>query len=538
MARLKEEAAFFIKAHTLTRRLVSLRPAAVIAAVPEQGVRNLQLRSGAVILNFLQKPSGGMLVLTMSDSTQNAPLLTVTQLTQAIKLKLETAFSQLWLQGEISNFKHQTSGHLYFSLKDANAQVSAVMFKGDAAALKLLPKEGSQVILRGEINVYPPSGKYQIVVRELKLVGVGELLLKLEELKVKLHRKGYFRSDRRKPLPPFPKTIGVITSPTGAVIQDILNVLNRRFSGFKLLLNPVKVQGEGAAQEIARAIQFFNDHNLVDVMIVGRGGGSIEDLWAFNEEIVADAIYCSRIPIISAVGHETDHCIADYVADVRAPTPSAAAEIVVAEKSQQLARLQQTQRRLQQQLHHRIVQGRHQLAGILRLPIFTASYAFLGQWMQRVDHYREDADQLFCQKLAHLKLRLDASHRQALALRPHAKIFHYGQRLHQLQRALDSAWMVKQQNRKRLFEPSVKEKQLASCWQRIVAQRSHHLQSLSEALHSIDPKKLLQKGYAILFAENGQSVITSTHTVVRNQCIRVLLGDGELLTQVKEITAK
>lgn len=474
----------------------------------------------------------------MNTTPQNAPLLTVSQLTHAIKLKLEGTFPSIWLQGEISNFKLQTSGHLYFSLKDANAQIGAVMFKGDVATLKIMPKDGSQVVVRGEINVYPPTGKYQIVVRELRLLGVGELLLKLEELKVKLHKKGYFRSDRRKPLPKLPKRIGVITSPTGAVIQDILNVLSRRFSGFQLLLNPVRVQGDGAAQEIAQAIKFFNDHNMVDVMIVGRGGGSIEDLWAFNEEIVADAIYNSKIPIISAVGHETDHCIADYVADIRAPTPSAAAEIVIAEKSQQLAHLRQIKTRLTQCILHGIAQGKHRLAGVLRLPFFTNSYAFLGVWMQRTDSYREEVDRLIHLKIALFKLKIEAYHRESQALNPISKIYHFRQKLLQLQKSIDSAWLIKQQSRRKYFSKEIKMKQVHQCWQRVICLRREKLNSLQEALRSIDPKKLLNKGYAILFSEKDQSVITSTQTVVRNQSIRVLLGDGELHTQIKDIIPK
>ncbi len=199
--------------------------------------------------------------------------LTVSQLTHAIKLNLESTFPFVHLQGEITNFKLQTSGHLYFSLKDAQAQISAVMFKGEASSLKLLPKAGDQVIVKGELNVYPPKGNYQLIIRELSYVGLGELLQKLELLKIKLHQMGWFKSTRKKPLPKFPKRIGVVTSPTGAVIQDILNILSRRFSGFHLILNPVKVQGEGAAQEIAQAIEQFNRYDLVDVMIVGRGRG-------------------------------------------------------------------------------------------------------------------------------------------------------------------------------------------------------------------------------------------------------------------------
>ncbi|MBA3604330.1 MAG: exodeoxyribonuclease VII large subunit, partial [Parachlamydiaceae bacterium] len=281
---------------------------------------------------------------------QSPPVLTVTQITHAIKQSLESSFRHVWLQGEISNFKAQGSGHLYFSLKDQGAQIGAVMFRSEAAAIKIPPKDGAQVIIRGEINVYPQSGKYQIVVRELRYVGLGELLVKLEELKAKLYAKGWFNPQLKKPLPKFPKTIGVVTSPTGAVIQDILNVLQRRYPGFHLILNPVRVQGEGAAAEIALAINQFNRYALADVLIVGRGGGSIEDLWAFNEEIVAEAIFNSKIPIISAVGHETDVCLTDFVADARAPTPSAAATMVIADKAQVQHHLGQVRHRLMQSL--------------------------------------------------------------------------------------------------------------------------------------------------------------------------------------------
>lgn len=478
------------------------------------------------------------IIFCMNQQLHNPSPLTVSQLTQAIKSQLEAAFTCVWLQGEISNLKRQASGHLYFSLKDANAQVAVVMFKGSVTALTHQPQDGNQVVIRGEINVYPPSGKYQIVARELKLQGSGELLLKLEELKVKLHRQGYFHSGRKKALPKFPRVIGVVTSPTGAVIQDILHVLQRRFSGFRLILNPVKVQGEGSAQEIAKAINFFNDYQLVDVMIIGRGGGSIEDLWAFNEEVVANAIYNSRIPIISAVGHETDHCIADYVADVRAPTPSAAAEIVIAEKAQHQAYLSQIQQRMLQSLHYRISHGKNWLRGILRLPIFANAYAFLGQWMQRVDGYREASDQGIAQKLVHYKLQLDFYRRQAQALRPHARILHYQQKLAHFQKAIDSSWEHKQQNRKGMLSAENKKKTLDECWQSAVATRKERLHSLSERLQSIDPRTLLKKGYAILFAEKDQSVIKSIHTVAPQQSLRILLGDGELLTEIKEITPK
>ncbi|MCB1083226.1 MAG: exodeoxyribonuclease VII large subunit, partial [Simkania sp.] len=229
-------------------------------------------------------------------TTTTAEALSVTELTQAIKHQLESNFTALSVKGEVTNLRLQASGHYYFSLKDENAQISAVLFQGNARFAKHLPKMGDQVLIKGEINVYAPRGTYQIIVREIEHAGLGELLLKFHALKAKLEKMGWFDPAKKKPLPTYPKTIGVVTSPTGAVIQDILNVLKRRFPNFHLILNPVKVQGAGAAEEIAQAIDDFNRFGLADILIIGRGGGSLEDLWAFNEECVAAAIFRSKIP--------------------------------------------------------------------------------------------------------------------------------------------------------------------------------------------------------------------------------------------------
>lgn len=450
----------------------------------------------------------------MSQESPQLPILTVSQLTQAIKLSLEASFPFIWLQGEVSNFKLQTSGHLYFSLKDSQAQIAAVMFRGDAALLMAMPKSGDQVIVRGEINVYPPKGNYQIIIRELSYVGIGQLLLKLEQLKIKLHKKGWFSPIHKKPIPKFPKRIGVVTSPTGAVIQDILHVLERRFSGFHLILNPVRVQGEGAANEIAQAIEQFNRYDLADVLIIGRGGGSLEDLWAFNEELVAEAIFASRIPIISAVGHETDHCIADYVADVRAPTPSAAAEIVIFEKSQQQKHLDQQQRRLTQSMGHLIKQNRHRLQGIIKQPLFSSPYALLGSQMQKLDHFRSDLDQAIAQTMQQRRFKLQSRQRQSQALRPTVQLTHFRQKLAYLEKALLSSLLTNTADLKKM----VRRKE--------------------ELLKAIDPKNLLKRGYSILFSEKDHSVITSIQTLQKHQQIRALLSDGEALATIKEIFPK
>lgn len=427
------------------------------------------------------------------NNPADSSIFTVSQLSQMIKQCLESSFPPVWLQGEVSNFTQHSSGHLYFSLKDAHAQISAAMFRPDAAALKLLPKNGTQVIVKGELNVYPLSGKYQLIVRELKPVGMGELLLKLEELKIKLHKKGWFSKERKKPLPKFPRKIGVVTSPTGAAIQDMLNILTRRFSGFHLILNPVKVQGEGAAQEIAQAIAQFNKYDLADVLIVGRGGGSIEDLWPFNEEVVAEAIFHSRIPIISAVGHETDHCIADYVADVRAPTPSAAAELVIAEKAHQLHHLAQLKRRLQHTLSQLIKQDRHRLNGLLRHPLLRTPYGILGVWMQRLDQLRQE---------------------------------------------LERSWKLQQTRRRALFKPQQIQKQLLQLMERALKNRKERLCLLQESLRAVNPKNLLTKGYSILFREKQDSAITSVQQVEEGERVRIFLLDGQLTAKIEEIILK
>lgn len=472
--------------------------------------------------------------MTLAD--KQTPVLTVSQLTQAIKLSLESTFPSIWLQGEVSNCKLQSSGHLYLSLKDSKAQISAVMFRGDMGNLRAIPKDGDHVMVRGEINVYPPSGKYQILIRELKQIGLGELLLKLEELKIKLHKKGWFKSDHKVPLPKFPKRIGVVTSPTGAVIQDILNILSRRVGGFHLILNPVRVQGEGAAQEIAQAIAHFNQHDLVDVMIVGRGGGSIEDLWAFNEEIVAEAIYNSKIPIISAVGHETDHCIADYVADIRAPTPSAAAELVIADKAQQLSHLVQIQRRLHQTICHQLQQKKHQLHGIKKQPVFSSPYALLGPWIQLLDDLRTDIDTGILQTVSKKKLLLEGRHRQLLGLRPGAQITHFRQKLSQYDRILRHTLSARLSNSRKLLLQ--KSAPLYPNWQRLLNLHKERLKQISAALHSINPKNLLGRGYCILFSEKDKSVITSVASVEKQQEIRVLLSDGQIVSTVKQVLPK
>jgi len=311
----------------------------------------------------------------------------VSEITRHIRTLLEGQFSEIGLEGEISNFKAATSGHLYFSLKDANSQIRCVLFRGMAQKLRFKPEDGLSVLLFGRVTVYELRGEYQILVDHMEPQGIGALQLAFEQLKKKLEAEGLFDASRKKPLPFLPKKIGIVTSPTGAVIRDMIHVLTRRFPNIQILLNPVAVQGLQAGPEIASAIFEMSERDDLDVLIVGRGGGSIEDLWAFNEEVVARAIAHCRIPVVSAVGHETDFTIADFVADVRAPTPSAAAELVVPVKEDLLYDLGKQRHQLYQAITQKLEGlrlGLRQWEGYFKDPTRGISEKLL-----RLDHVRE-----------------------------------------------------------------------------------------------------------------------------------------------------
>ncbi|MBI3313527.1 MAG: exodeoxyribonuclease VII large subunit [Candidatus Omnitrophica bacterium] len=329
-------------------------------------------------------------------TTPKRKVYTVSQLNREARFLLESQFASIWIEAEISNFKRHSSGHFYFTLKDSQSQISAVFFSRQNQYLKFEPKDGLQVLAMGRISLYEARGQYQFYIERLEPKGMGSLQLAFLQLKEKLEKEGLFRPEHKKPIPRFPRVVGVVTSPTGAAIRDILNVVNRRFQGTRVLLNPVRVQGDGAAAEIAKAIEQMNLLPEIDVLIVGRGGGSLEDLWAFNEEIVARAVYRSKIPIISAVGHEIDWTICDLVADLRAPTPSAAAELVVQNREELCSRMVEYQSRM-----------RSAISGLLetnkeRLEALEQSYAFK-QPAQLIEQYAQRLDELFRQLLNYSK---------------------------------------------------------------------------------------------------------------------------------------
>lgn len=312
-------------------------------------------------------------------------IYTVTELTRYIRMVLEETFARVWVEGEISNFTKHSSGHMYFSLKDENSVISSVMFRNVNQNLKFKVEAGIKVICYGRISVYDKRGQYQLYVDKIEPKGLGALQLAFEQLKERLKKEGFFDAAHKKEIPYLPHRIGVVTSPTGAAIRDILNVTRRRFQNIDVVINPVRVQGKGSEDEIARAIEELNEFDDVDVIIIGRGGGSLEDLWAFNEEVVARAIYNSRIPIISAVGHEVDTTISDFVADLRAPTPSAAAERVIPKKEDLLANINSALLRLKNALTGLVSMREEQLRHLRDSYVFKQPFNLIDQYTQRAD---------------------------------------------------------------------------------------------------------------------------------------------------------
>src|SRR5579864_3842686 len=287
--------------------------------------------------------------------------LTVSELTARIRDLLAKNFVDVLVEGEVSNCREAQSGHIYFTLKDAKAQIKCVCFRNQAMRLKCRPGDGLKLIVRGSISVYEPRGEYQIYVEHIEPSGVGALQFAFEQLKKRLEAEGLFDEARKKPLPVMPRCIGVVTSPGGAAVRDIIRILRRRFSNLHLMVYPVRVQGDGAAEDIVAALKYFSRKQLVDVILLARGGGSIEDLWAFNEEIVARAIVACTVPVVSGVGHEADFTIADFVADVRASTPSAAAEIVVRSRLEFQRHLLELEHKISQQMRYILLEYRHHL---------------------------------------------------------------------------------------------------------------------------------------------------------------------------------
>ena len=435
-------------------------------------------------------------------------IFTVSELSQEIKNLLEKRFPDVWVTGEVSNFRGATSGHLYFTLKDASAQIRAVCFRNQARYLKFKPQDGISVIARGHLSVYEARGEYQLYVDYLEPAGIGALQLAFEQLKQKLAAEGLFDPARKKPLPVLPRAVGVVTSPTGAVIRDILRVLRRRFRNMNVALYPVRVQGEGAAEEVAEGIEYFNGHPIVDVLIVARGGGSIEDLWAFNEEMVARAIAASKVPVISAVGHETDFTIADFVADLRAPTPSAAAELVVHRKQDFVDELRERARDMSQAVRLKLSEAREALTLRRLHQVFQAMRTRIGERAQRVDDDVVELARLMRQKLhesRHAWLEVSAG------------IVRYDfRRLLNLKRASLA-------ERDRRFENE---------FGRYLLDRRNRLVQVESVLKERSPLTILNRGYSITRDAQGHIVRDAAQVAVGDD-LSIRLARGQLGATVR-----
>jgi exodeoxyribonuclease VII large subunit len=435
-------------------------------------------------------------------------IYSVTELSREIKGMLEGKFPDVWVTGEVSNFRAAGSGHLYFTLKDASAQLRAVCFRNQARYLKFKPQDGISVIARGRLSVYEARGEYQLYVEYLEPAGLGALQLAFEQLKAKLAAEGLFDPARKKPLPVLPRTVGIVTSPSGAAIRDILRVLRRRFRNMNALLYPVKVQGEGAAEEIAAGIAYFNKLSLADVLIVGRGGGSLEDLWAFNEEPVARAIAASKIPIISAVGHETDFTIADFVADLRAPTPSAAAELVVHRKQDFVSELDHRARRMTQVLRLKLSEARERLTGLRLHAVFQMVAARITERAQRVDDAIAEMNRLITGKLSDC--------RQALLETSSGVVrYDFGRLL-----TLKGAALAE------------REAKLAAEISTSLNERKARLAQVTAILAERSPLTILNRGYSITRDASGRILHDATQVNIGDD-VSIHLAHGELGATVR-----
>jgi exodeoxyribonuclease VII large subunit len=441
---------------------------------------------------------------------ESPEIWTVAQLTRRVKTLLESQIGAVWVCGEISNWKLAASGHAYFTLKDAESEIAAVMFRGRLNGLKFAPESGLEVVAHGQVTVYERRGNYQIVLDDMQPKGLGALQLAFEQLKKKLEAEGLFDPRHKKPLPLLPRRIGVVTSPTGAAIRDILNVLQRRFGNIHVILYPARVQGEGAAAQIVAGIRTLDAWG-VDVMIVGRGGGSMEDLWCFNEEAVVRAVFAARTPVISAVGHEIDFTLTDFAADLRAPTPSAAAEIVVQEQQALLEKVRILERRLGHSQSQRVERFRHRLNVVRNSFAFRRPEELLRQRRQQYDELRMRLESGMLEVVEAGGLRVDRAGRALGLLSPVNRVRQALERFTGLrQRLAQGAYSTAERARGRLRP--------------LVAQ-----------LDALSPLAILSRGYALAWKLPERALIRSARDLAAGDDIWLRFGAGGAAATVKQI---
>ncbi len=437
-------------------------------------------------------------------------IYSVSEINSAIRESLESGFTDISVEGEISNCRRAPSGHYYFTLKDSEAQLRCVFFRQNARYLRFQPADGLAVMARGRITVYEVRGEYQLAVEHLEPLGAGALQLAFEQLKKKLAAEGLFDAARKRPLPLFPRRIGIVTSPGGAVIADMIRILNRRFPGLHILLYPVRVQGEGAAGDICEALGYFSRQRNTELVIVGRGGGSLEDLWPFNEESVARAIAACPVPVVSAVGHETDFTIADFVADLRAPTPSAAAELAIRARSEFLEMVANLDDRLGRAGRYRLIMAQQKLQELA----IDRPLAFLRRRLDRYAQRTDELDYRFRERVRRLLLeaerRLGAAAGRLRGLDPRRQLAARHARLAAIQSALERLLPLR------------------------LARLSGRLASLEAQLGHLSPLRVLDRGYAIVQDEDGRLIRRASQTAT-GRPLRVRLHEGRLRVDVREV---
>lgn len=433
----------------------------------------------------------------------------VHELVGEIRDLVEQEYGDVWVEGEISNYRPAPSGHIYFTLKDADAQLPVVLFRRQALLLRFRPLDGLHVLVRGKVSIYDQRGQMQLVAETMEPVGAGSLQLAFEQLKERLKTEGLFASARKRPLPAFPRTVGIVTSPAGAVIRDFLNIVGRRHSGLNVLLCAASVQGEQAAGEIVSALECLNQSGRVDVIVVARGGGSLEDLAAFNSERVARAIAASGVPVVSAVGHETDFTIADFVADLRAPTPSAAAELITEAQHRIAERVAEQQNRLHRAAHYQLLQARQRLTRVSMARAEGRVTTILRRLEQRLD----DANQ----RMQSVVLDNLREHRRSVAE--------------------SSAAVLRQDPRRRLAHAAqhtaAAQARLEHAMHRTLHDARARLQSLRAQANSLSPLAVLDRGYALVLDQRGD-LVRSTAQIAAGDRVTTRLSDGAFTSRVED----
>jgi exodeoxyribonuclease VII large subunit len=466
-----------------------------------------RLHSGKVIR---PDPSSAQLGLSFEAPRSARRIWPVRELVGQVRELVEERFGDVWVEGEISNFRPAPSGHLYFTLKDADAQLPVVLFRRQAILLRFRPEDGLHVLVRGRVSVYDQRGQMQLVAETMEPVGAGSLQLAFEQLKQKLKAEGLFEADRKRPLPAFPRTVGIITSPTGAVIRDFLNIVGRRHSGLNVLVCAASVQGESAVGEVVAALECLNASGLVDVIVLARGGGSLEDLAAFNSERVARAIAASKLPVVSAIGHETDFTIADFVADLRAPTPSAAAELITEAQHRVAEYIASMSMRLGRAAHFQLLQAQQRMnrVGVSRAEARMTT--ILHRLEQRLDDHTQGLEEGLNANLRRMRRHVDDLGAAVLRHDPRQRLAHARQHFAAGGTRLDRAM------------------------ERMLHEEKTRRQALDARLHSLSPLAVLERGYALVLDEGG-ALIRSAQRVIPGERVFTRVSDGTFTSRVESL---